>query len=79
MEFTEYKRGVLGMKNPDGTSFGFLPETKESCITDDNGISLTDKIVDLQDSTSEHLSDKNNPHKVTLSQLGITATANGKS
>lgn len=53
MEFTEYKRGVLGMKNPDGTSFGFLPETKEECITDDEGVVLSDKLANLKDDIDE--------------------------
>jgi len=47
MAIDKYTRGIPTYKGKDGLTYGHLVETKESCITDDNGVSLTDKLANI--------------------------------
>ena len=47
MSIDGYTRGIPTYKGKDGKTYGHLVETKESCITDDNGVSLTDKLANI--------------------------------
>lgn len=47
MSVTEFKRGVPTYKDKDDNEFGLLCETKEVCVTDNDGVSLEYKIQNL--------------------------------
>lgn len=47
MAIDKYTRGIPTYKGKDGLTYGHLVETKESCITDDNGVSLSDKLANI--------------------------------
>ena len=47
MSIDGYTRGIPTYKGKDGKTYGHLVETKENCITDDNGVSLTDKLANI--------------------------------
>jgi antitoxin component YwqK of YwqJK toxin-antitoxin module len=43
-----YARGIPTYKGENGQTIGLLCETKEQCITDDNGVRLSDKLQSMQ-------------------------------
>lgn len=43
----EYKRGIPAYTDAEGNTYGLLVETKESCITDDDGKNLKDKLTEM--------------------------------
>ena len=47
MSVTEFKRGVPTYKDKDDNEYGLLCETKEVCVTDNEGVSLEYKIQNL--------------------------------
>lgn len=47
MSVTEFKRGVPTYKDKDDNEFGLLCETKEVCVTDNDGVSLEYKLQTL--------------------------------
>lgn len=44
-----YARGIPTYKGENGQTIGLLCETKEQCITDDNGVRLSDKLQSMQE------------------------------
>ena len=41
----EFRRGIPTYKGENGQRLGLLCETKEQCVTDDNGVRLSDKLL----------------------------------
>lgn len=48
-----YARGIPTYKGENGQTIGLLCETKEICITDDDGVRLSDKLANMQQQIGE--------------------------
>jgi len=48
-----YARGIPTYKGENGQTIGLLCETKEICITDDDGVRLSDKLANMQHQIGE--------------------------
>lgn len=48
MAIASYARGIPTYKGENGQTIGLLCETKEQCITDDDGVRLSDKLLSMQ-------------------------------
>jgi len=55
----EYRRGIPTYKGENGQTVGMLCETKEQCITDDDGVSLPDKLEGLKKYTDDAYANSN--------------------
>lgn len=53
MSVKNFKRGIPTYKDKDNNEFGLLCETKEVCVTDDDGVSLEHKLQNLLQSISD--------------------------
>ena len=53
MAITTYARGIPTYKGENGQTIGLLCETKEQCITDDDGVRLSDKLASMQEQVGE--------------------------
>lgn len=53
MSITKYERGIPTYKDDEGNEIGLICETKEKCITDDNGVSLESKLQQFIDGTQQ--------------------------
>ena len=58
METSGYAIGIPTYTDPDGKRYGMLCETKEKCISDDSGVTLDTKLVEMQRQISEAAADK---------------------
>ena len=54
MSIKGYKRGIPTYTTESGETYGMLCETKEKCITDDEGVSLETKLSDIKRQTEEN-------------------------
>lgn len=59
MSVTEFKRGVPTYKDKDDNEFGLLCETKEVCVTDNDGVSLEYKLQTLMQNINNIISGAN--------------------
>lgn len=57
-----------------GERIGF--KTPEACVYDQDGTSLTTKLVSINKSIQTHQTNKSNPHSVTKAQVGLGSVAN---
>lgn len=48
-----YARGIPTYKGENGQTIGLLCETKEQCVTDDDGVRLSDKLASMQQQIEE--------------------------
>ena len=55
----EYRRGIPTYKGENGQTVGMLCETKEQCITDDDGVRLPDKLAELKEYTDAAYANSN--------------------
>ena len=55
----EYRRGIPTYKGENGQTVGLLCETKEQCITDDDGVMLRDKLAGLKKYTDDAYANSN--------------------
>lgn len=55
----EYRRGIPTYKGENGQTVGLLCETKEQCITDDDGVALADKLAGLKEYTDDAYANSN--------------------
>jgi len=56
MSIKGYTRGIPTYTTTEGDTYGMLCETKEKCITDDDGISLESKLSDIKRQIEEGVS-----------------------
>lgn len=52
MSIDGYTRGIPTYKGTDGKTYGHLVETKENCISDDDGVTLANKLAAIQNGTT---------------------------
>lgn len=57
MSVTEFKRGVPTYKDKDNNEYGLLCETKEVCVTDNDGVSLEYKLQTLMQNVTTLMSE----------------------